>query len=395
MAYKINRSDEHIVLPDGPATVRDVQKYIKQRATSEFYELEAAEVIEVWLDEEDLPLIPDTDKRDWSKYGWISARMSISNSGLDDFVSIRPLDANIKEYPYPGEHVIVASYYGEKYYTQKLNINNSVNINSFPALSKVYDIWSNEVYKENLPIVRNEKIRQIDVEEGDITFNGRFGNSIRLGSNVKEIKIDGKVKEDTGKENSPNVIIRAGQGVEETVRFKPVKEDINKDDSSLWMTTDQVVPFERSSDKAHGLTVPKQYDGKQILINSDRIVFNSKLNSIHAFSKNEISMAADIRMNLESPIVNLADREATEPAIAGDQLMDNVIWPIVDALVEFANGIAPTMATCIDIVIPLDFINSPSKTLASNLTALKAKQKDSPKSSTVFVGNPKGPKVIT
>ena len=136
-------------------------------------------------------------------------------------------------------------------------------------------------------------------------------------------------------------------------------------------------------------------DGKQVIINSDRIVFNSKLNSIHAFSKNEISMAADVRMNLESPIVNLADRAATEPAIAGDQLMDNVIWPIVDALVEFANGIAPTMATCIDIVIPLDFINSPSKTLASNLTALKSKQKDSPKSSTVFVGNPKGPKVIT
>ena len=171
------------------------------------------------------------------------------------------------------------------------------------------------------------------------------------------------------------------------------KEDINLDGSSLWMTTDQVIPFERSSEKAHGKTVPKKYDGKQVIINSDRIVFNTKLNSIHAFSKNEISMAADRRINLESPIVNLADRMATEPAIAGDQLMDNVIWPIVDALVEFGNGIAPSMASVIDFKVPLDNVVGPSSALAAKLSAIKSKQKDAPKSTTVFVGNPKGPAV--
>ena len=51
MAYKINRDDEHIVLPDGPATVRDIQRYVKD--SPEFYELEPAEVLEVFLDEED------------------------------------------------------------------------------------------------------------------------------------------------------------------------------------------------------------------------------------------------------------------------------------------------------------------------------------------------------
>ena len=142
-----------------------------------------------------------------------------------------------------------------------------------------------------------------------------------------------------------------------------------------------------------GLTYPQKYDGKQVIINSDRIVFNTKLNSIHAFSKNEISMAADRRMNLESPIVNLADRMATEPAIAGDQLMDNVIWPIVDALVEFGNGIAPSMASVIDFKVPLDNVVGPSSALAAKLSAIKSKQKDAPKSTTVFVGNPKGPAV--
>ena len=91
MAYKINRSDENVILPDGPATVRDVQRYVIQKGTPEFYELEAAEVIEVYVDEEDLPLDKDNNP-DWSKYGWISARMSVSNSGIDDIIDIKKQD---------------------------------------------------------------------------------------------------------------------------------------------------------------------------------------------------------------------------------------------------------------------------------------------------------------
>jgi hypothetical protein len=234
----------------------------------------------------------------------------------------------------------------------------------------------------------------LDAEEGDITFEGRFGNTIRLGSNVKEIKTEDGVKEDTGKINSPNVVIRAGQRKLENSdlpAYKPIKEDINKDSSSLWMTTDQIVPFEKSSIKAHGETVPKQYDGKQILINSDRIVFNTKLNSIHAFSKNEISMAADRRMTLESPVVNLADRMATEPAIAGDILMDNIIWPIVQQLVTFANTMGSTKgAGGVMIPVALDMIAPACSALSSNLSRLQKNWKDAPKSTTVFIGNPKG-----
>ena len=155
------------------------------------------------------------------------------------------------------------------------------------------------------------------------------------------------------------------------------------------MTTDQVIPFERSSEKAHGKTVPNQYDGKQIIINSDRIVFNSKVNSIHAFSKSEISMGADIRMNLESPIVNLADRMATQPALGGDITMD-LIDKLLSALITFANGIAPSMASVISFKVPIDNIIGPSMTLVSELQTLKTRM-DEPKSRTVFVGNPNGP----
>ena len=393
MAYKINRDDEHIVIGDGPVTQREVRKLMKQRKTPEFYELEAAEVLECYLDDEEFPSDPETGKRDYSTYGFISARMVISNKGKDDIITAAPMNSDVKRYPYPGEYVIIAKYFGQFFYTQKINLRNRTDSNIVNGLSKTAGAYSIDITKENLPIINNPNIRTLNAEEGDVTFEGRFGNTIRLGSNVKQ-KIKGDaVEENTGIFNSPNLLMRVGQGIVESEINKPVREDINLDGSSMWMTTKQVVPFERSSEKAHGKTVPKQYDGNQIVLNSDRIVFNSKKNSIHAFSKSEISLGADTRLNLESPIVNLADRMATQPAIAGDVLMDDVIWPIVDALVSFANQIAPSMGTCIDFKIPLDSVMGPSMELASTLSQLKSSQKESPKSTTVFVGNPKGPQV--
>ena len=342
MAYHVSQDDEHIVIPDGPVSAREVRKIIKEKKSADYYELEAAEVINCYLDDEDLPFVPETGERNYSQYGWIEARMLISNKGVQDTIIARPLNSDIKRYPYPNEYVIIAEYFGQFFYTQKINLRNRTDTNIVPGLSKTAGAFSIDIQKEN-----------------------------------------------TGKQNSPNVIIRTGQGVEESVANKPVKEDVNKDSSSLWMTTDQVVPFERSSQRAHGNTVPNQYDGKQIIINSDRIVFNSKVNSIHAFSKSEISMGADVRMNLESPIVNLADRMATQPALAGDITMD-LIDKLLDALVDFASGISQSMGTCISFKIPIDSIISPSMQLVATLQSLKTRM-DEPKSKTVFVGNPKGP----
>jgi hypothetical protein len=397
MAYRIDRDDEHIVLPDGPATVRDIQKYFKQRGGSEFYELEAAEVMECWLDEEDLPLVKDTDKPDWSKYGWIAARMSVSNSGIDDIVNIRPLDTNIKEYPYPGEHVIIASYYGQKYYTQKLNLNNSVNLNSFPGLSKVYDIWTQEVYKDNLPMIGWPRVKQLKAEEGDIIFNGRFGQSIRFGSNVKEI-IDKNqnLLPDTGIPQSPNVIIRAGQGAEESNINRPVNEDINLDGSSIWMTTDQTVDIKL--DNSHSLFIWAEkgrygFEGNRITINSDGLIFNSKKNNILMSSMGFIGLTANTEIGIEVPNdtgrVYLGDGMADQPVLGGDQTME-LFGLLVDYLIEFTNQLAPAMGSIINFPVPIPHIPISCSSLVTKLQTLKTRI-DEPKSKTVHVGHLRGP----
>ena len=150
MAYKINRDDEFIVEADGMATVKDIGRLRREfsQLSPEFYELEPAEVIKIYIDETDEDFPKVDDKPDWSKYGWITARMMYSSENVDSIEKIRPLDTNIKEYPLPGEVVIVVDYFGDKYYTQKLNIHNSVNINSHPGLSK----WSKDQPIDNYTI---------------------------------------------------------------------------------------------------------------------------------------------------------------------------------------------------------------------------------------------------
>jgi len=397
-------------LSEGPAKIKDIYTAIKDTPPTEFYELELAEVLEIWLDEEDLPLItkgPNKDKPDWSKYGWIKARLFYSSAHEGDTRIMKPMDANIKDYPYPGESVIAAQYVlggaEDFYYTQKMNFHNVVTNNSYPGISKYLTNFTKgtipDKYKENLPKITdpNISIRQIDVEEGDIAFNGRFGNSIRFGSNIKEIKTEDGVKENTGKVNSPNLIMRVGQGVKETVDYKPVKEDIDLDGASLWMTTDQLVPLTHEKSKVKDLDPKFRTDssGKQIILNSDRIVFNSRKNAF-LYSDNDINLVSKNRIVLEGhEKVYLGsapeqgkttgfpsgDVPQIEPVLKGDQTMD-LVDKLIDYLIEFSTTMQGAKGSVVDFVVPVSGIKEGCMGLEGSLKLLKTRLND-PKSDIV------------
>jgi hypothetical protein len=403
MAYKINRNDEYIVEPDGIASIRDIRRMLTSTGSPEFYELEPAEVIEVFLDEEDLPLNED-DKPDWSKYGYARVRMAISHETAGDYIDVAPLDSNIKQYPYPTEYVTVVNYFGKNYYTQKLNLLHSVNSNNFPGLSISYNPQANEIYKKNLPAIQDSTIREIDSEEGDITFNGRFGNTIRFGSNIKEIKTEDGVKEDTGQLKSPNIIIRAGQLldaekfgkgkiVEEYLKNypnRPIKEDINLDGSSIWMTTNQVIPLEPSTIGRYDLHRPEKFEGKQIIINSDRLVFNTKLEDINFYSKRSVNIIAEDRIVLEGHgtsnptfgvFIGGADVKAKarlQPILAGDQMM-KLFKTLIDKLMAFSLKQSFAQSSFAGKLVYLGKMNDPAAELYGALSDLSTRMEE-PKS---------------
>ena len=133
-------------------------------------------------------------------------------------------------------------------------------------------------------------------------------------------KLEGESSEeipDMGESESPNIIIRAGLGDPSKLsEFKwklddfpnrPVFEDINNDDSSIWITTNQTVPLK---EEVYGIFrnrfVPK-LDGKQIILNSDRIVFNAKKSQVLISANEAVDISANQMISLQLNQDNVSD----------------------------------------------------------------------------------------
>jgi len=422
MSYKINSPNTNPpdVTAGGPVTMTDVENFFAGNESPEFYELETAEVVEIYLDENDLPLNKDGDP-DWLKYGWAKVRMSVSSKRDTDIVEAQPLNSNIKEYPLPGEFVIVADkYLGGRYYTQKINANNSVNFNYLPGFSTpdaTMQTITNQTIKNFRP---DSRIRQLQAEEGDITFNGRFGQSIRFGSNIVNL---------LGNRYAPNILMRVGQGIAEPIPFKPVNENINLDGSSIWITSDQrvaldyknynipmhyqleelgmekFITFENQDRQLYETTSNWGFGGNQIILNSDRLVFNTKRDALLMSSMTNIGLSANKEIGLEVPnnigrvmlgdVTPDRDDPAMQPVLGGDQTMKHFA-NLIDSISEFA-GILTTAVAGPGLPwkpTNLTPINAAASQLRASLQALK-KRLDEPKSKTVFVGHIKGPSPFT
>ena len=293
------------------ATVRALIKQALPTLTeNEFYELEMAEVISILLDENDLPELEDGSGKDWTKFGTAVVRRinSEQDSPLNSLGSVKPLDPTIYSYPMRGEYVIVVRYNIENYYINIVDLFDIPNNNISPGLSgERPDELTEEDYKyEHFEL--DENIRKVWPYQGDSIFQGRWGQSIRFGSNI----IPDAHEDGDNKPDSPNIIIRAGQlvdanafrksGIVENLKDspkKPVKEDINADGSSVWITTDQSVKLDIKGSNAvnHIFMTAKQSDdqpkngGKQIVLNSDRITFNTKQGKILGFSHDGIGFS--------------------------------------------------------------------------------------------------------
>ena len=108
-----------------------------------------------------------------------------------------------------------------------------------------------------------------------------------------------------GEEPSPNILLIVGQltdaskfekqdVVDDLVEIpnKPVNEDIDADGSSLWMTTDEEVDLDFAATDGFITEVPV-LGGKQIILNSDRIVFNAKNDGGEIIKYGKIRMQTD------------------------------------------------------------------------------------------------------
>jgi len=166
--------------------------------------------------------------------------------------------------------------------------------------------------------------------EGDIITEGRWGNSIRIGSTVKDTLNNWST---TGSNGDPIMIIRNGQGTQTNEGWTPTIEDINNDDSSLYFTSTQKIPLKASSILYNSYNTqpqaPNEFSGKQIILNSGRLVFNSTNDHILLSSAQTIGFNSIKGFNfdtnsyfvVDAPSIKLGSKNATEPMLKGNLLI--------------------------------------------------------------------------
>ena len=284
-----------------------------------------------------------------------------------------PLFPNIKNYPLINEIVFMLSLptiaaqeqFGSTtlYYFPPINVFNNNYLNALPSIlnpntttspseQKSYQevgLGSNVIVTQNTQSINLGKtfpnisnIHPLKAFEGDVIYEGRFGSSTRYGSTVSGSSNNWS---STGSNGDPITIIRNGQGPVNTPNdWDRITEDVNRDDSSIYLTSTQKIPINVASSNydsysSYTPTPPNQYSGKQAILNSGRLVFNTTTDHIMMSSALTINFNAvkgfnfDTKANfvINSPSIKLGGKNATEPILKGDTTI-NILVDLVNQL---------------------------------------------------------------
>jgi len=286
----------------------------------------------------------------------------------------KPLFSNQKFYPLINELVSIVFLASTStqdntnivtpYYLPSINIWNSQHHNALPDPTQEPNPNSQQDYNQSTVGVSqdvrrvNDNSTEIDLGEGfneqintyplqafigDNLFEGRWGNSIRLGSTVQNKPNEWS---SIGENGNPILIIRNGQpeGITQD-SWVPITENINGDQSSAYFTNGQKLPIEMASETytsyQQGPLIASEFTGNQIILNSDRLVFNAKNDHILLSSNNSISLNAPTSINVDSKQftvaggdIHLGDKNATEPLLKGEITITQ-LSNMIEALVQF------------------------------------------------------------
>jgi len=207
---------------------------------------------------------------------------------------------------------------GQKYYIT-LNLWNNVQQNAQPA---------SEFSSLGNGFTENPNVRSLLPYLGDNIINGRQGNALRFSTTTRSSP--NNEWSTIGNEVDPITILTNGLSYDPSKQY--YVEQINKDLSSIYLTSAQKIPLQTDkigtlNNLTNPLNVP-DYFNAQAIINSDRVVINSKKDEVMIFAKtnieintkNIINLNADERVHLNSNTVFLGPYSNTavpQPVLLG------------------------------------------------------------------------------
>lgn len=203
-------------------------------------------------------------------------------------------------------------------------------------------------------------IRPIPPFAGDMIVEGRWGNSLRLGSTNRSTLEN--TWSSVGTEGDPITILRNGQFSSNLEPWIPLSEDISTDQGSIYLTSTQKIPvttinFKTNSFSTNPPTEPKEYVKNQILIDSGRLVFVAKEDSLLLTAVNSVHISAagfNVDVNsttIQSSLIQLgsSDTSLLHPVAKGDRVVElfqdiiQLLQKLTVACSSAANGAGPIL----------------------------------------------------
>ena len=192
----------------------------------------------------------------------------------------------------------------------------------------------------------NSKTRPLYPFNGDTLLQGRLGNSIRF-TGAKSPK--NTFTNNTNKQKPLTIITNGHQELDVTELYV---EDINKDDSSIYLTSQHIIPLKQSKVKFAGAKIrpilSDVYEGKQIVLNSGRLFFNSTEEDIIFTATNSLGISSkqtfidsEDYIGLDAKKIYLgeqAKRTEQQPVIKGEAL-ELFLKSLLDTLIDIGKGL--------------------------------------------------------
>ena len=245
--------------------------------------------------------------RSYGDIGAIRYRLLDSSGKESDLKSLDlayPMDRNIFSFPLAGE--VVQLFIGPKAQdvvdiadTPKVYYGSSIAVWNHPHYNAHPDPGLREGNPNPGPgVVERGDIYPMLPFMGDVLIEGRHGQSIRM-TGVRANQQPLVNDQNNGK---PLTIIRNGQKESSQSEldadgYTPQVEDINNDRTSIYLTSDHVIPLVPSSEEKgsflnFGPLNTEIYRGAQAIVQSDRIVLNAREESILLSAKEHISLSS-------------------------------------------------------------------------------------------------------
>lgn len=233
---------------------------------------------------------------------------------------VYPIDINNVKIPLIGEHVVIIKGIHPKsnlrtrrynwYYLNTYPVQNNINNNLLPGVTISPVV-------ENLGFI-DKTISPMQTFTGDVISQGRWGNSIRLGSSIDSNTYSRYSKIPTWSDsdsNTGNPIIVLSNTKTHLPNKQFVIESGDKDYSSLWLTSTQTVTMTLNNT----LRKTNRYES-QLIGTADRIILKSKSDVVALDSK--------IAVEINAPITSFGVSETKE-----EMLHSTVIVEVVNDII--------------------------------------------------------------